>query len=122
MNLLPTPSTPAQITAKRIDQNHTAAFNTLKTTVIQGFNDIWHNKQATPQQVLNEFGTKGAVLFANHEAAVQLILSIDPTALKASEYIPPLPYTINSDGTVTTVQVPSLSGSSAIPLSSGKVN
>lgn len=43
---------------------------------------------------------QSATLFAQSWALAQLILSVDPTALTESEYLPPLPYEI-ADGHVT---------------------
>lgn len=102
MNLISTQvQPPAQIIAQRIDQTRSFALQGLVRATKSAFNDFWNSNQATPQQIVDIFGTSAKTIFENHAATVQFILSVDPSALQPSDYTPQYNFTINSNGTVT---------------------
>lgn len=59
---------------------------------------LWNNPDATPQEILAELGPKAAEVFQLSAALVQFLMTIDPTFVPQ---VPPLPFTIHEDGTVT---------------------
>ena len=91
----------AKAIATQVDQSRSFVLNQLIRTTKETFKRVWKNSEATPQEILNEFGTNAAIIFHDHAAAVQFVLTVDPTALSPEDYTPPLKYTINTDGSVT---------------------
>jgi len=62
------------------------------------FDMVWNNPNFTAQEVLNSFGNEAAALFIFSGQIQTMLKQAKP------EYeilMPPLPYTINEDGTVT---------------------
>ena len=53
------------------------AYNTLKRSVIDGFNGVWRDKEFTPQDILTAFGTDAKALFELSWRAQQLLKSLD---------------------------------------------
>lgn len=99
--ITPTVENKVKTIAAQVDQSRSFILKQLIRTTKETFKKVWKNSEATPQEILNEFGTNAAIIFNNYGAAVQFILTVDPTALKPEDYTPPLKYTINTDGSVT---------------------
>ena len=68
-----------------------------------GFSLVWDNPKATPAEVFGVLGSQGAKAFANSYATQLLIKQLKPDY---ELLVPPAPYTINEDGTVTVHPVP----------------
>lgn len=67
-----------------------------------GFDMVWNNTNATPQEILNVFGTNAYKLFEASFAVQQLITEIKPDY---APLVPPRTYTINQDGTVVVDEI-----------------
>jgi hypothetical protein len=91
----------AKTIATQIDQSRSFTINQLIRATKQTFKNVWFNPEVTPQEIFNEFGTNASIIFKDHAAAVQCVLTIDPTALDPADYTPPFAYTIKPDGSVT---------------------
>jgi hypothetical protein len=74
----------------------------LRREAHQFFRWIWHNKDegCSPAQMLAAMGTNAKKNFELHALVIQLILK-SGLVIPASEFTPPLPYTIHPDGTIT---------------------
>jgi hypothetical protein len=62
------------------------------------FNQIWNNEEFTPQEIMDAYGTNAAKLFIDSSATQNFL------AVVLEGYVPlvpPQPFTINQDGTVT---------------------
>lgn len=99
---------PSAVCAQAVRDLNTAAMEKLIGNFREAFGRIWHDSQVSPQEVFDQFGTSGAALFVAANATVTLISTVAASLgqtlddyLKPEEYTPPLPYTINKDGTVT---------------------
>ena len=77
-------------------------------TQIGSFDLVWHNSQATPQEVMDALGTDGVELFENAAALVQCILTVKHDALTEYNWKPPFVYVPNNDGTVTITNTPAV--------------
>ena len=95
MSLIPT-NTPQEAVVL-IQQNNGARLDNLKSMYQSSFDEIWNNPVGTPQQILNGFGASAAKLFQSAGLLIQLIKVADPSYVPPT---PPLPYTINKNGTV----------------------
>ena len=62
------------------------------------FNMVWNNPKATPQEMFAVLGTQGGKTFADSYKLQLLIKELKPDF---EMLVPPLPYTIAEDGTVT---------------------
>ena len=66
------------------------------------FDAIWNRTDGIePQAILDAFGTDAAELFSKSAATRDYILALDANLLPEAYRAPPLPVTINSDGTVS---------------------
>lgn len=96
---------PAERAARQILQRMTAAAADLLASHQEMYRRLWHSEDATPEEILQHIGTRGGELFIRGGDTVEFLLGVNtgrPIASMApSEYAPPVPYTINSDGTVT---------------------
>lgn len=84
--------------AQNLSTKNMIALDMLKRNYEDAFNCLWHNPNATPQEILDVYGSNAAQLFLVSRDTALFIKSVDPT------YEPPvLPkeFTINPDGTVT---------------------
>ena len=103
MSIINTSTAPAKIippvsdTTNAMKVANTKAYLELKNAVIGGFRNVWNNPNYTPQQVLNNWGTDAVSLF-NFSYLAQQILAVDPSWKMLT---PPVPCTLNEDGTVT---------------------
>jgi len=82
----------------RIVAMSTAMFRRMKQEHARIFNMLWNNPKATPQEILDEYGTDAASLFSFSLQIQTMAKAIDPG------YVPlvsPYEYTINRDGTIT---------------------
>lgn len=87
----------------RAIKNEIARFNTrtlsiFKERYLKSLELVWGNKKASPQDILDSYGTSAVELFVTSNAVADFIKSVDPLFEKP---IPPYEYTINEDGTVT---------------------
>jgi hypothetical protein len=62
------------------------------------FNQLWKNPKASPQEILDEYGTEAAQLFSFSSQLQAMALGINPAY---EPLVSPYEFTINSDGTVT---------------------
>jgi len=82
----------------RIVANSTGMFRRMKQEHARIFNLLWNNPKATPQEILDQYGTDAAELFSFSLQIQTMAKAIDPG------YVPlvsPYEYTINRDGTIT---------------------
>ncbi len=98
----PTPQTSEQLLIGRIQRHKQTLNNVFKqnmTTFEQISEFIWKNRQYTPQQVLDGYGTDAADLFKLSAAFNAMIEAYtgEPLSVVPEGYS----YTINEDGTVT---------------------
>jgi len=91
----------AKTIATQVDQSRSFTIDQLIRATKNTFKNVWYNPEATPQEIFNEFGTNASIIFNDHAAAVQCVLTIKPRALTPADYTPPFEYTINQDGSVT---------------------
>lgn len=84
MNIFEIPQTDlAQQEAINLASKNRATLDMLKKQYQDAFNSLWFNPNATPQEILNIFGTNAVKLFMVSKATADFIKSIDP------EYTPP---------------------------------
>lgn len=76
----------------------TQSFMLLKNQFNAIFKQVWQNKDLTPQQIFDSFGTDAAQLFLIAGTIQQAMNTIVPDSVTQA---PPSPYTIHPDGTVT---------------------
>jgi len=62
------------------------------------FQQFWENRKVSPQEILDEYGTDAAQLFAYSSQLQALAKGINPDY---EPLVPPYAFTINRDGTVT---------------------
>lgn len=83
--------------AKKVLGTNLNGLNKLKDAIRSSFSLIWDNPNATPQEILDEFGTNAKELFIASAKTIAFIKSFD------EEYEEPkrlYEFTINEDGTV----------------------
>ena len=83
---------------KRIVGMSTAMFWRLKQEHARIFNQLWNNPKASPQEILDEYGTDAASLFSFSSQIQTMAASIDSSYVPV---VPPYEYTIKPDGTIT---------------------
>jgi hypothetical protein len=83
--------------AKNLADKNRITLDMLKRNVEDAFNTLWHNPNATPQEILDVYGTSAAQLFIACRATFDFIKSVDDTYI---EPIPPKSVMIHEDGTV----------------------
>jgi hypothetical protein len=81
-----------------IVSNNKVAYIGLKDSVINGFNNVWNNKDFTPQEILNAFGADAKALFNLSWVAQQLLKSLDDTWVYL---IPEYEVTFDEEGNAT---------------------
>lgn len=59
--------------------NNKVAYLGLKDSVVNGFNNVWNNKDFTAQEILTAFGTDAKALFELSWSAQLLLKSLDNT-------------------------------------------
>jgi hypothetical protein len=68
------------------------------------FDRLWRSPDATPQEILAKIGPRALELFQRGGDAVAFILGATTgrpiASMEPSEYIPPVAYTANPDGTI----------------------
>ena len=82
----------------RIVANSTGMFRRMKQEHARIFNLLWNNPKATPQEILDEYGTDAAALFSFSSQIQTMATAIDSGFVAL---VPPYNYTVNGDGTVT---------------------
>ncbi len=105
----PPPADPAaQVAARTIFQEVSYELQRRIALHQNLFQKVWHSTDYTPQQFFDECGAQGAKFLAIAGANVEHIASlavIDGKTLNdlidPSEYVPPVSYSINQDGSVT---------------------
>jgi hypothetical protein len=90
--------TKAEEARDRIVTVSDGALGLLKLSIKTGFDSIWNNPDATPQEVLDTFGTEACILFDASSKTQEFIKSLDPNY---TPLVPNKEFTINEDGTVT---------------------
>jgi hypothetical protein len=97
--------TPAQLAAQQVQNLSLAGFKSLQQFGLQGFNLIWNNRNATPQQVIAALGAEAAAVFALSALNNQTIASAAQIGGVSPPNMPAIPtgwtVTANPDGTVT---------------------
>lgn len=91
----------AEQEARNLALKNKTGLDMLKKSLEDSFNALWNNPNATPQEILNVFGTDAYKLFKTSRDTILFIKSIDP------EYVYPVSpkqFTINSDGSVTIIE------------------
>lgn len=93
------PKPTAKQIANVIKQDIERLYKSTKTQHTLIYNKIWNNPDATPDEIIKEFGSDGAALFQTSELLQQSMATADPTY----EVMEPkdAQVTINPDGTVT---------------------
>lgn len=90
--------TPVEKKKQFIVQNSDSAMQMLKNSVISSFNLVWFSEDATPQEMFDAFGTKARDLFNISYQAQLFLKAVDDSW---EMLVPPKPYTINDNGSVT---------------------
>jgi hypothetical protein len=67
----------------------------------EAFNSFWRNPSATPFEIAERLGTNAANVFSRHAATVKFLLSQNPGILAPEDYTPPIPYRLETDGSLT---------------------
>lgn len=69
------------------------------------FKELWHSRDATPQEILDEIGTNGESIFLRGYDLVQFLLGVHSgrpiCIMQPNEFMPPVEYTVNPDKSVT---------------------
>ena len=107
--LLPTVDSPVEASddraAREILQRMTQAGIDFVTSQQWCFDRLWKSPDATPQEILAKIGPRALELFQRGGDAVAFVLGATTgrpiASMEPSEYTPPVPYTINPDGTIT---------------------
>lgn len=100
-DLLPPPVTDAAFeVATTLNQTTKDGLNSFVSSIKEGFRLFWYHPDVTPQELATKFGPNCGALFDRHASAVTFLLSLG-VDLATTDYIPPLPFVRNSDGTVT---------------------
>lgn len=74
-------------------------YSKMNSQHMQIFQMIWGNQNdLTAQEIFDEYGTDAAQLFLFSQNIQNMLAQADPSYIPL---VPPYPYTINGDGTVT---------------------
>ncbi len=88
-----------EMVERRIRQMNKSLFEQIKQQHTTIFNEIWNNRMGlSAQQIFDSFDTDAKDLFIFSSQIQTLVKQIDEDY---QPLIPPQPYTINEDGTVT---------------------
>jgi hypothetical protein len=100
--------TPAQVAAQQVQNLSLSGFRNLQQFGQQGFNLIWNNKNATPQEVIAALGTNAAAVFGLATLNNSTIASAATIGGAPAPTMPSIPagYTVtfNADGSATVTQ------------------
>ena len=88
---------------KKIKLSNLVLYKKILQAVNDGFSIIWGNKNFTAQEIFDAFGTEAKDLFILSSDLQTLLAKANPSF---EPMIPPHPYTINQDGTVTVNETP----------------
>lgn len=83
--------TPAQKEALILKNQVVSAMNSFVRQYKAGFDLLWKNQKATPQEILDAIGADGVELFTKSAATRDYILSVNPDLLPVQYQSPPLP-------------------------------
>lgn len=75
--------------------------NTMQREYSRMFGLFWRNPNASPQAMADAFGAQTADLFARSSGLATFLLSQQADILAEQDYTPPVPVTLNQDGTAT---------------------
>jgi hypothetical protein len=96
---------PAQVAAQQVQSLSLAGFRNLQQFGQQGFNLIWNNPSATPQEVFAALGTNAAAVLQLATLNNSTIASAATIGGATAPNMPSIPsgwtVTPNTDGTVT---------------------
>lgn len=84
----------------KIEKLSSATLQKLKQNTIQNFHTFWYNENITPAQFLEAMGTNAARVFQLHRATIDYLLSHN-ISINIEDYVPPVAFTIHSNGTIT---------------------
>jgi hypothetical protein len=101
--------TPAEVAHREISNRVRAAFTQLQGALAAGQNLLWANPDATPKDVLAEFGTEAVQLFQLSNIAVEAINAVASITggPQIGSIVPPdVHYTLHADGTITLTNAP----------------
>lgn len=94
--------TPAQTAAAQIKSTAAQTYAQLSAIQKRGIQTLWHNPQATPQQVCDALGVDAAKVFAAHGALTDLIVSLATVdGITPDIALPTKKFTVNQNGTIT---------------------
>ena len=122
----PTPAIPvAQAAYQGVLDFNAGAFVAQVAAFKEAFARIWNRQDGvTPQQMFDQAGTNAGNLFAAANASVAYFTAMAAANgqtlanyLQPADYTPPLPYTINADGTVTVGAAPAPAAPATPPAS-----
>jgi len=107
--LLPPVQSPTESPDDRAAREILQRMTTTAEMILQShqwiFDRLWNSSDASPDAILAKIGTRGEELFERGGDTVRFLLGADtgrPIAvMQPSEYTPPIPYTVNPDGSVT---------------------
>lgn len=104
------PLTPDQISANQVLGILQQQYQQLVQNGTRGYNLIWKNPQATPQQVITALGTSSAQVFQLAELNIQILASAAAITGIAAPVIPAVPtgwtLAFNQDGSATVTPPP----------------
>lgn len=84
--------------AYQIELKMRALYDNMLATFTEIFTTVWANPNLTPQQVMDAMGDRAAQMFAMAQLCVATLNGAVPNSVDGT---PPLPFTVNNDGTVT---------------------
>ena len=101
MNLVnnPTVTSAAEASVIRMQQEATAAMESLRNATVEAFRNLWGDLAST-QAKLDVIGTGCVGAFLQHERSVIYLLT-SGIALDPADYTPPVAYKAHEDGTIT---------------------
>jgi hypothetical protein len=102
MNIFETPQiNKAEQEAINLSTKSKVGLDMLKSNYEDSFMTLWANPNATPQEILDLYGTNASQLFVVSRATAMFIKSVDPSWTPP---VSPKEFTINEDGTVTIIE------------------
>jgi hypothetical protein len=108
MSILVNNQTPAQLAAAQLTNIIKQAFFMLGQSGNSGYNLIWKNPKATPQEVIAALGTNALLIFQLANLNIQTVTQAATLAGTTPPVIPSVPdgwtLTPNSDGSMTVTQ------------------
>ena len=102
LNLINPPQlTPAEQVLLLMQQTDEEVLSFAAIKAREAFNSFWRNPSVTPAEIAAALGTNAAAVFSRHAATVQFLLSQKPDILSPEDYTPPIPYRLETDGSLT---------------------